>query len=89
MASIFEKAVLAWFLGERKQNVSEKISNSIILTYKLCRRYGCKREMNWHFLRHETLEFFLTVVRDGQPNYFFTAGKSFFFHGAIKKFVFW
>ena len=24
MASIFEKAVLAWFLGERKQNVSEK-----------------------------------------------------------------
>ena len=58
MASIFEKAVLAWFLGERKQNVSEKNSKSIILTYKLCGRYGCKREMNWRFLRHETLEFF-------------------------------
>ena len=40
MASIFQMVVLAWFLGERKLNGGIKFSKSIILTYKLCGRYG-------------------------------------------------
>ena len=40
MASIFQMVVLAWFLGERKPNGGIKVSKLIILTYKLCGRYG-------------------------------------------------